>query len=65
MPDQTVTTQNQWGTPSDEEMAAIIAAIELASSASPPVGTAEDDVARWRFSGRWWSKPIPVRRDRP
>ena len=19
----------------------------------------------WRFSGRWWSKPIPVRRNRP
>jgi hypothetical protein len=19
----------------------------------------------WRFSGRWWSLPIPVRRDRP
>ena len=20
---------------------------------------------RWRWSGRWWSKPIPARRDRP
>jgi hypothetical protein len=19
----------------------------------------------WRFSGRWWSRPVPVRRDRP
>lgn len=19
----------------------------------------------WRFSGRWWSKPVPLRRDRP
>jgi hypothetical protein len=19
----------------------------------------------WRFSGRWWSKPLPLRRDRP
>jgi hypothetical protein len=19
----------------------------------------------WRFSGRWWSKPMPARRDRP
>ena len=19
----------------------------------------------WRFSGRWWNKPVPLRRDRP
>ena len=19
----------------------------------------------WRFSGRWWSKPLPARRNRP
>jgi hypothetical protein len=19
----------------------------------------------WRFSGRWWSTPVPARRDRP
>jgi hypothetical protein len=20
---------------------------------------------RWRFSGRWWTKPVPLRRNRP
>jgi hypothetical protein len=20
---------------------------------------------RWRFAGRWWTKPIAIRRDRP
>jgi hypothetical protein len=50
--------------PTDEEAAAIVAAVELAwprrveasPSTAPP---------RWRFSGRWWSKPVPARRDRP
>lgn len=65
MPDRNVTTHDQWGTPSDDEMAAIIAAIEVAASTLQPAGTVNDEVARWRFSGRWWSKPVPVRRDRP
>ena len=50
--------------PADDEVAAIIGAVEVlwprpvgAAPAAPP--------ARWRFSGRWWSKPVPVRRDRP
>lgn len=41
-------------TPSDEEAAAIVAAIEAvwpkAESAPAPTTTA------WRFSGRWWTK---------
>ena len=50
--------------PTDEEAAAIVAAIEIAS----PRGAAtvdDDDESRWRWSGRWWTKPIPLRRDRP
>ncbi len=50
--------------PSDEEAAAIAAAIEM----SWPRAVASEAVAappRWRFAGRWWTKPIPVRRDRP
>lgn len=50
--------------PSAEELAAIMAAVECvwprpqaAVVASPPL--------RWRFSGRWWTKPVPARRDRP
>jgi hypothetical protein len=50
--------------PSDEEVAAIVAAIEVGiprgRAASPVEAT-----PRWRWSGRWWSKPIPQRRARP
>jgi hypothetical protein len=53
--------------PSDEEVAAIVAAIE----ATRPVvvgGRAEPErppTSPWRFSARWWRKPIAARRDRP
>ncbi|MEZ5371413.1 MAG: acyl-CoA carboxylase epsilon subunit [Microthrixaceae bacterium] len=50
-------------TPTDDEVAAIVAAIQVAT----PGGAAEDrrSAPRWRFSGRWWSKPAPMRRRRP
>ncbi|CAN5781107.1 hypothetical protein BH24ACT3_BH24ACT3_07010 [soil metagenome] len=48
---------------SDEEAAAIVAAL---STVWPrPGGDAPVAANRWRFSGRWWTKPIPSRRDRP
>ncbi len=49
----------------DEQAAAIAAAIELLWPR--PVATADDDAGPpvWRFSGRWWSQPIPLRRARP
>jgi hypothetical protein len=53
--------------PTPEELAAIVAAVEVAwprpvvITPTPPVAGA----AGWRFSGRWWRKPVPVRRDRP
>jgi hypothetical protein len=49
----------------DEEVAAIVAALEL--SWPQPAGDLEgaDEPARWRFSGRWWTKPLPLRRGRP
>jgi hypothetical protein len=52
------------GDASDEEVAAIVAAIEVAW---PRPAMAEDRAAppRWRFSGRWWTKPVPLRRNRP
>jgi len=52
--------------PTDEEAAAIIAAYEVlwprpvAGSAHPPPRN-----TAWRFGNRWWSLPLPVRRDRP
>ncbi len=51
---------------SEEEIAAITAAIEALWPR--PVAAAANDTRRpsvWRFSGRWWSQPIPLRRPRP
>lgn len=52
------------GTPTDDEVAAIAAAasVLLAPAAAEPE---PEGVARWRFSGRWWVKPVPLRRRRP
>ena len=50
--------------PTDEEAAAIVAAIEVGiprAAAQEPVA----ETSRWRWSGRWWSKPVPARRGRP
>jgi hypothetical protein len=55
-----------WPTPTDEELAAIMAAVEVAWPRPVVVVPGDDDEpSRWRFSGRWWSRPLPVRRDRP
>jgi len=51
-------------TPSDDELAAIMAAVEAAWPRPAPPDEAEEP-SRWRFSGRWWSRPLPTRRDRP
>ncbi len=53
-------------TPSPEEVAAIMAAVEALWPR--PVMAAEEALAAspvWRFSGRWWRKPVAARRDRP
>jgi len=49
--------------PSEEEVAAIVAAVEAVQVRS--AGPVAEGVSRWRWSGRWWSKPIPQRRIRP
>jgi hypothetical protein len=49
--------------PTDEEAAAIVAALDAAWPRA--VVAAEPVVERWRWSGRWWSKPVPLRRRRP
>jgi hypothetical protein len=53
--------------PSDEEVAAIAAAVEVLWPKPVVAGAAPQAPrsAAWRFSGRWWSLPLPVRRDRP
>lgn len=50
--------------PTEEEAAAIVAALEV-SRPRVVAGGERDAVSRWRWSGRWWSKPIPLRRQRP
>lgn len=55
-------------TPSDEEAAAIAAALRMAwPQAAGPVEL-EDVPTSWRFSGRWWRTPTwrrPIQRRRP
>ncbi len=53
--------------PSPEVLAAIMAAIEEAWPRPEPDGTGRRrrPGSEWRFSGRWWAKPTPIRRDRP
>ena len=51
--------------PTDEEAAAIVAALDAAQPTAVVAGPEEEPPPRWRFAGRWWTKPIPVRRDRP
>ena len=53
--------------PSEEEVVAIMAATE-ALWPRPVIAVPAEQSARastWRFSGRWWSLPLPVRRNRP
>lgn len=52
-------------TPTDEEAAAIAAAIEVSWPRTVAGPAPAEPPPRWRFAGRWWTKPIPVRRDRP
>ncbi len=55
------------GAPSAEETAAILAAVE-AMWPRPVVLVGAEGTARpnaWRFSGRWWARPVAARRDRP
>jgi hypothetical protein len=52
--------------PTPEEAAAIVASLEVGLPRGVAAGTGPDGVeSRWRWSGRWWSKPIPARRGRP
>jgi hypothetical protein len=53
--------------PTDEEAVAITAAIE-AMWPRPVIAAGTQNPLRnptWRFSARWWSVPLPARRDRP
>ena len=51
--------------PTDDEMVAIVAAIEMAWPRPVLAEDAKEEPLTWRFSGRWWSKPHTVQRSRP
>ena len=53
--------------PTAEEAVAIVAAVEVLWP-RPVLSDDSQNPLRnpaWRFSSRWWSKPMPARRDRP
>lgn len=50
--------------PTDSEAAAISAALTVATATAAET-TETPSAPRWRFSGRWWSAPVSVRRSRP
>ena len=52
--------------PTDDEVVAIIAGAEaLWPKPMAVVDTPPPRHTTWRFSARWWSRPVPARRDRP
>lgn len=50
--------------PTLEEAVAIAAALEV-TRPRVVLGAEPTAESRWRFSGRWWSRPVPTRRSRP
>jgi hypothetical protein len=51
--------------PSPDELAAIVAAVELAWPRAVLAESPVEEPGLWRFSGRWWSRPHAVHRHRP
>ena len=55
--------------PRPEPDPAVLAAIASAAQLAWPRPAAPDEQRpvheAWRFSGRWWNKPVPVSCDRP
>jgi hypothetical protein len=51
--------------PSGEELAAVIAAAEVAWPRPVVAAEPDDGQPAWRFSGRWWARPVAARRQRP
>jgi hypothetical protein len=51
--------------PTEEELAAIMAAVEATRPVVVLVDEGPTGPPPWRFSGRWWRRPVAARRDRP
>jgi hypothetical protein len=52
-------------TPTEEELVAIVAAIEATQQVVVYADVTPKGPPAWRFSGRWWRRPVAARRDRP
>jgi len=46
-------------------LAAIAAAVQLSWPRPAPADERDPVHEPWRFSGRWWHEPVPLRRGRP
>jgi hypothetical protein len=51
--------------PDPAVLAAISSAVQLAWPQPAPPAEQQTVHEAWRFSGRWWNKPVPVSRARP
>jgi len=51
--------------PPPEVVAAIAAAAQLLWPRPQAPGAPDEAHLAWRFSGRWWARPMPMRRERP
>jgi hypothetical protein len=52
--------------PGEEELVAILAAVETAWPRPAKIVAEDGEAANpWRFSGRWWARPVTARRARP
>jgi hypothetical protein len=61
-----ISISNMSPTPTDDEVVAIMAGVEaLWPKPVVAIDTATGRSTAWRFSGRWWSRPVAARRDRP
>ena len=51
--------------PEPAVLAAIAAAVQLAWPRPAPADEYNPAHETWRFSGRWWNKPVALSRNRP
>ena len=51
--------------PTEDEAAAIMAAVEVLWPKPVVIGVPARPRSAWKFSNRWWSQPLPLRRARP
>jgi hypothetical protein len=65
MVDQDQLTLRPRPEPDPAVLAAITAAVQLAWPRPAPADERDPVHEPWRFSGRWWNKPVPLSRNRP